>query len=140
MEEVLVIPKLTRNLVSKGNLQKHNKIEKFGDTMKCYPVNKDENGKIKFGKPLIIVNKNHNNAFEITIKERVQGQNLVMDVKSQGGNTLNIDLTMAHQCLGHVPEGVIRELAKNSYWIITGELKNVMHVVFQNPNRKGSQK
>ena len=69
--DVLVVPKSV--------------MEKYGDEMKCYPVMRMENQKPIFGKPLVLTNTDSNtDSFELTIKERVQHENMVVEVQNKG--------------------------------------------------------
>ena len=64
-KEVLVVPKLAKNLISEAVLQKTNKIFKFGDTWQCFPVvTTKSTNKHTFGKPLTLQkSSNTPNAF-----------------------------------------------------------------------------
>jgi len=103
LNDVLVVPKLTKNLISETVLQKQNKIEKFGNEVKCYLLQTTVDNTPKFGDPLVLRNNdNENGSFKLTVEQRLQHANMTVNSLNNGKNTTKVDVTMAHQFLGHI--------------------------------------
>ena len=117
LKEVLVVPQLTKNLISETELQKHNKIEKYGDTVKCFPVRNENHRKPQFGSPLVIKNTNsENGAFELEVQGRMQQENMRATTVSNNKKREKVNISLAHQCLGHVSMSSLKEMARQHNW------------------------
>jgi len=126
LNDVWVVPKLAKNLISETRLQKRNRIVKFNNYVEIHPMSNEDYANPTFGNPIRIINNDGNNeSFHINVKERLQSANMTKSNEHGSENIPQlVDVNVAHECLGHISLDAIQTLARQYNWKLTGTFRS----------------